>query len=221
MATAFCGRALIGTVAIGETGNWTLIGTTILGATDATNAKGLTISYLPNISQPSGALFLDHVAVFHRGRLPERARFLPPQATILYVGSDRSHNGWYAIEPGPRGGLCWMGAQAELAIRVRQSGAYRLLIPEIRPLVPNIMEKLRITLGGVPMNVEISASAGDASVFQVVANARVPHEESGVLKLRLSFPDDCARSPVELGLNDDQRPLTIALRAVALSALDT
>jgi hypothetical protein len=114
-----------------------------------------------------------------------------------------------------------MGAQAELAIRVRQTGKYQLRIPEIRPLVPDIMPSLRITLGGVPMSVEMSPAADDPSVFQIVAEARIPREEVGLLQLRLSFPDDRAKSPMELGLNTDQRPLTIALRALALSALDT
>ena len=112
-----------------------------------------------------------------------------------------------------------MGAQANVVIRLRQGGVYRLRIPEIRPLVRDIMPKLQITLGGVPMSVKISPKQGDSSLFEVDAEAQVPHDETGTLTLRLSFPDDCARSPMELGLNEDLRPLTIALRALALTAI--
>ena len=215
---AFHGRTLTGRVEIGETGNWTLIGTTVGRTADDVSARGLSFTYLHDQSQPSGTLSLSQIAVFNRGRVPERVDPEPPQATVLYVGADNSYGGWYSIEPGPRGGLCWMGAQAELMVRVQQSGVYTLRIPEIRPLVRDIMENLRITLGGVPMALNISPRPGDSSVFQISADARVPYDETGTLALRQSFPDDCARSPLELGLNDDQRPLTMALRAVALIA---
>jgi hypothetical protein len=176
MVTAFHGRTLTGRVEISETGDWTLVGTTVGRAVDDVSAKGLSVTYLHDQSQPSGLLRLNEIAVFHRGRVPERVDATPPLTTVLYVGTDSNRGGWYSIEPGPRGGLCWMGAQAELAIRVRQSGVYRLRIPEIRPLVRDVMPKLRITLGGVPMNVKVSPRQGDASVFEVGAGARVPSQ---------------------------------------------
>jgi hypothetical protein len=221
MVIAFQGRALIGNVEVSKSGNWTLIGTTINGPAHDTAAKGLTLTYLPGTTSPSGALTLNHVSVFHRGRAPERVDPELPQSTVRYIGNDRSLDGWYTVEPGPRGGYCWMGAQADLVIRLRQSGSYQLRIPEIRPLTPDIMPKLQLTLCGVPMSIKVTSKKDDPAVFQVTAHVRAPTDEVGPLPLRLSFPDDCVRSPMELSLNDDQRPLTIALRAIALSAIDT
>jgi hypothetical protein len=220
IVTSFHGRALTGHVEVNSSGDWTLVGTTVNGPADDSGVRGLGITFLPNLVEPGGQLCLKQIAVFHRGRMPERVDPRPPQTAVLYLGTDKNLNGWYAAETGPRGGFCWMGAYGELVARVHQTGEYQLKIPEIRPLVPDIMPRLEITLCGVPMNVDVSAVPGDPTVFQVNANVRVPRQETGSMDLRLSFPSDSVRSPMELGLNDDQRPLTIAVRAIALSAVE-
>jgi hypothetical protein len=48
----------------------------------------------------------------------------------------------------------------------------------------------------------------------------VPFEGGETLTLRLTVPEAFVKSPQQLGLNDDVRPLTIAVRAIALCALE-
>ncbi|HEY5049173.1 MAG TPA: hypothetical protein VII49_14245 [Rhizomicrobium sp.] len=221
MVTAFQGRLLVGRVETDESGNWTLTGTTIEGAADAASAAGLAITYLPELSQPSGRLGLNAISVFRHGRAPEGTILSPPQSVVVYLGGEAPSSGWHAIEPGPRGGFCWMGAQADLAFRLRQTGVYRLTLPEVRPLVRDTMSKLQIALCGVPLKVQVSSTKKNPAVFSVQAEGRIPHQESGILAVRLSFPEGCIKSPTELGVNDDQRPLAFATRTIALTALES
>jgi hypothetical protein len=171
------------------------------------------------MTKPSAQLTMNRIAILPANRVPERFEPAAPKTVVRYIGSESSRDGWYAVEPGARGGFNWMGAQAEIVFRVRPASAYRLNIPEIRPLAPEIMPKLQIMLGGVAVKAEVTPASVDNSVFSVAALARLPANGSEDLTLRLSFPDDCVRSPMELGRNDDQRPLTMAVRAVTLSAV--
>jgi hypothetical protein len=217
---SFHACALTGRVDITESGDWTLIGSTVVSSASDKNSGGLSIAYLSGFPPPSGRLIMKHVSVFHRGRVPDRVDSALPRSTVLYIGNDTGRDGWYPTEIGPRGGLCWMSGQADAILRIQQTGAYQLTIPEARPLVPDLAQNLQVTLSGVPMKIKLAPAPGDTNMFQVSGEARVPPVESGALRLRLSFPENCVRSPMELGLNADQRPLTLAIRTVALSALE-
>jgi hypothetical protein len=221
MMTALHGRPLVGSVEIAGNGDWTFSGTTVEGSIENAGTGGLAFTYLTDLFRPSGRLTLRRIAVFRHRRAPAGTNPAQPQAMAIYVGNESRDSGWYSVEVGPLGGLCWMGGRAELAFRVRQTGAYRLRIPQVRALVPDIMSKLRISLCGVGMQVEVSPSKGDPNVFAISAEGRIPLQSTGALTVRLSFPDDCVRSPKELGLNTDQRPLTLAISAAALAALDS
>jgi hypothetical protein len=215
---AYNGLVLVGRVEIGDSGDWTLLGTTAGRSVDSLAGSGFVIRYLPDLAKPSAHLTMRRIAILPANRVPERLDPTLPKTVVRYIGSESSRDGWYAVEPGARGGFNWMGPQAELTFRIRPAAAYRLSIPEVRPLAPGIMPKLGIILGGVPVKAEVTPASGDKTVFGVTAVARVPDSGSEELTLRLSFPDECVRSPMELGRNDDQRPLTMAVRAVTLSA---
>jgi hypothetical protein len=219
MVAAFQGHQLTGRVDISENGEWTLLGTGAPSAIESAAANGLGIIYLPELGRPSGKLCIEKIAVMARFRVPERTDLEPPEAVVLYVGTDVSRNGWYAFEPGAAGGSTWMAAQAELSFRIRQTGRYQLRIPTIRPLTPDTLTKLKISLGGVPVAAEITPLRSDRTLYELRADARVPHQLDDDIVLRLSFPDDCVRSPQELGMNADRRLLAIALRSVALTSI--
>jgi hypothetical protein len=216
---AYHGLALIGRVEFGDADDWVLLGTTAGRPIAELFEAGLAVRYLPDLAKPSGQLSMRQIAILPVNRAPERLELAPPKTVVRYVGSESSRDGWYAVETGARGGFNWMGAQAEISFRVRPTGTYRLNIPEVRPLAPEIMPKLQLMLGGIPLKSEVTPASEDNSVFSVTALARLPDTGTEELTLRLSFPDECVRSPMELGRNDDQRPLTMALRAVTLSAV--
>ncbi len=217
----FQGRPLAGRFDINEAHEWTYVGTSLEGAAESAGDGVLEIRYLADLSVPSGTLFLNEVAIFQPGRIPARLDPTPPRTTIVNIGASEVSNGWHAVEAGARGGFCWMGARAEIVLRVKRTGSYSLQIPEARPLSPEIMSKLEVFLDGVPMRLEIAPLAPDASVFRIEGQCELPDDGAEALVLRLSFPSQSVKSPMELGLNDDRRPLSVAVRAVALTALDT
>jgi hypothetical protein len=219
MVAMFHGCPLVGCAEIGQRGNWTFTGTTVGSPVAQASSKHLSITYLSDLPKPSGQLTLSNISVFRHNRAPEGVDQTPQQTSTVYLGGENADRGWYTVEVGPRGGLCWMGARAELTFCVTQTGNYQLRIPEARPLVPQIISSLQISVGDVSMNVKTFPSKADPKVFSIIADGRVPQQEGSALTVRFSFPDNCVRSPMELGQNSDQRPLTMAIRVAALKAL--
>jgi hypothetical protein len=211
------GSPMSGRFDVSANGEWTFIGSQIDAAIDNT-ARGVSIEYLPDISEPSGELSLHAITLFGAGRAPERISRVAPDGVIVNVGGENMEHGWYSVESGPRGGYCWMGEEALIAVNVRQSGLYRVTIPEIRPLSPEIMSRMRISLAGEPLKVEVSARTADASTYHATAVGAPGRPTEPDLKLRISFPREAVKSPMQLGLNNDLRPLSIAIRAIAVDA---
>jgi hypothetical protein len=111
-----------------------------------------------------------------------------------------------------------MGEEGVIAVNVRQSEFYRVSIPEIRPLSPDVMSRMRISLFGEPLKVEVAARTGDAATYRAIAVGAAGRPTDSDLQLRISFPRDAIKSPMQLGLNNDLRPLSIAIRSIAVDA---
>jgi hypothetical protein len=219
IVASFNGRPMSGRFDVGADGGWSFLGTPIEGAAEGFG-RGLTIDYLSDISRPSGDLLLDQISIFALGGAPEHFSRAAPEHTILNLGTENMGPGWYPAEAGRRGGFCWMGEDAEIALNLRRTGYYQLLIPEIRPLSEEILPKMRIYLDGVPFEVKVSAVSGDTSTYRASAQCLAPSGGGRMLTLRISFPKGSVRSPMQLGLNNDLRPLSIAVRCLALSAAE-
>jgi len=220
IVTAFDGHSVSGRVDIFDTEAWTFIGTTIGSAARELAGRGLTIQYLSEFERPGGSLALKRIAVFAPGRVPARINSLVPNACVVNLGAEHTGSGWHPVEAGRRGGICWMGGRSEVSFHLRRSRSYRLSIPEVRALTSDIMPKLQISLAGVPVEIEVSPLQEDQTAFAVKGECSLPDDAGENLVLRLSFPREYVRSPRDLGLNEDRRPLTIAVRAVALSVAD-
>jgi hypothetical protein len=218
IVASFDGQPMSGRFDISESDEWTFIGTTIGGSKDGSSVRGLTLHYVPGSQRPRGTLTLSQIAVFASGRVPARTGTAAPVASVINLGVENASNGWHPAEAGPHGGICWMGAQSELTYRVRRSRKYRLYIPEVRPLSKHIMPKLQISLDGVPAALEIAPLPYDRSAYAVKGICSLPDGADEDLVLRLSFPKEFVSSPMELGLNEDRRPLTIAVRAIGICA---
>ena len=218
LVLSYHGQVLVGRFEIDESGAWSFAGTTVGNSVPGPSETGLAFAYLPEIASPSGQLRLKQISILPRGRIPEWVSSDLPHSVVVCVGSDTAKDGWHAVETGARGGLCWMGASAEVEFRLKQSGTYNLYIPEVRPLNSDIMSKLQVTLCGTPLILKVAPASADHSEFEVRGVVRIPFEETGRLVLRLGFPPESVRSPMELGTNDDQRQLSIALRMIALNA---
>jgi hypothetical protein len=211
------GSPMSGRFDVSGNGDWTFIGTQIDPAIDNT-ARGISIEYLPDVSLPSGELSLHAITLFGAGRAPERISSVAPDGVIVDVGGENMGHGWYAVESGRRGGYCWMGEEGVIAVNVRQSEFYRVSIPEIRPLSPDVMSRMRISLFGEPLKVEVAARTGDAATYRAIAVGAAGRPTDSDLQLRISFPRDAIKSPMQLGLNNDLRPLSIAIRSIAVDA---
>lgn len=211
------GRPMSGRFDIDATGNWSFVGT-MIGADEPSTVTGLSINFLQEIAQPSGKLSIAEIAVFPPGRVPPHVDPSAPIATVINLGGDMIGAGWYPVEDSGRGGICWMGARSEVTLKLRLANRYRVTIPEIRPLTPDIMPKLRVFLDGEPVDLEMSPLPGDASSFKLKGLCRPSDTGNEQRTLKMIFPDEYARSPMELGQNADQRPLTMAVRCIAINA---
>lgn len=219
LAVAYQGRLLTGRVEIDDDGEWTLSGSTSDAATGDGLTDGISFTFLADSEKPSGALTLQHVAIFGPGRAPDQETAPPPRDVVLVLGPENSRVGWYPIEAGAQGGYRWMAGHAEVVFRIRQTGRYRLTIPEMRPLVPDLLAKFQIVVSGSPVMTEIKPRDKAGTSFQLTAEFRAPAEYNDIIRLKLSFPKEHVKSPMELGLNLDERLLTVAIRTIALSAI--
>ena len=111
-----------------------------------------------------------------------------------------------------------MGEEGVIAVNLRQSGFYRISIPEIRPLSPDIISRMHVSLFGEPLNLEISARPEDGSTYRAIATGVAGRSSAPDPQLRISFPREAIKSPMQLGLNNDLRPLSIAIRSIAVDA---
>ena len=217
VVVGFCGCPMSGRFDVAAGGKWAFVGTTIGIPSSSAPVCRLTIEYLSGFSSSSGRLSLSTVSVFGRDRAPVNPAGLAAAAVIVNLGESRSGSGWYSAEAGSRGGLCWMGANSEIRIELTGANAYRVAIPEVRPLSAEILTRLAVYLDNEPVALKISAVAGNPSVFNVEGHCKMPTDESGTRSFRISFPDEAVKSPMELGLNSDMRLLSIAARCIMLT----
>ncbi|HLY04345.1 MAG TPA: hypothetical protein VKR31_01215 [Rhizomicrobium sp.] len=217
MVVAANGSPMSGRFDMAANGDWTFIGTQIDAAPEGA-ARGISIKYLPDIAKASGEVSLHSILVFGAGRAPEHVGSVAPEGVVINVGGDNMGHGWYPVEPGARGGYCWMGEEGVISVRVRQSGFYRVAIPEIRPLSPDIISRMHVSLFGEPLKLELSARPEDSSTYRAIATGVAGRSSEPDSQLRISFPRDAIKSPMQLGLNNDLRPLSIAIRSVAVDA---
>jgi hypothetical protein len=110
-----------------------------------------------------------------------------------------------------------MGARSEVSLRIQRTASYLVGIPEIRPLTVDILPKLQINLDSEPVTAEIEAFPGDTSAYVLRGNCLAPNVDGELRTLQINFPREYVKSPMELGLNQDMRPLTIAVRCITLS----
>jgi hypothetical protein len=214
LLTTLDGYPISGRVNVFDTDRWNYTGTTINGS--IAPERGLRFTFLDGHTPSRNPLTIDNVAVYGHGRAPFQPEETEPQASIVYVGIERFGTGWYAVEAGGRGGLCWMGPQSETTFRLKPSHSYVFSIPELRPLIPDILTRLEISIGGVPATFKIAPLTDDGAAFSIEGRCQMPEEAAADLVFRISFPSESVHSPMELGLNNDARPLTIAVRAIGL-----
>ncbi|HEY6578844.1 MAG TPA: hypothetical protein VIY09_05940, partial [Rhizomicrobium sp.] len=221
MMAALDGYPLSGRIDVFDDGKWAFMGTTNCAGIGESPTRGLSIEFLPGAEPPPTPLKLGRIAVFGHGRAPRRVESGPPTASVVYLGAEGPGMGWHAVEASGHGGICWMGPRSETSFRLRPSRTYRFVIPELRPLSVDIMPEMKISVGGASADFQIVPLRDDPSVFSVSGFFRAPAATDEDLIFRIAFPDELAKSPMELGLNDDRRSLTITVRAIALSAADT
>jgi hypothetical protein len=219
LVVGFNGRPMSGRFDVYADGHWAFLGSAIEGAEAAASAKPtLVFDYLSGISRPSGRLRIHEISFFAPSRAPSRVEPNPPTAAILNLGRESGSSGWHPVEAGQRGGICWMGEIGDVSIAVQPAGLYRVSIPEIRPLVADLMPKLQMFLDGEPVTLEIAPMAHDPSAYSVQGLCHIRNGTQGMRTLRISFPREDVKSPMELGLNPDLRLLTIAVRCIMLAA---
>jgi hypothetical protein len=219
IVVGFNGRPMSGRFDVFADGHWSFTGGVIDGvATSSPATPTLAFHFLPGVSRPSGRLSVAEISFFAPGRAPSRVEVQAPTAAVLNLGRDSGRGGWHPAEGGPHGGICWMGEMSDVAISVHSTGAYRISIPEIRPLVADLMPKLQMFLDGEPVNLEITPIARDPSAYSAEGRCQVHNGSNEMRTLRISFPKEDVKSPMELGLNPDLRPLSIAVRCIVLAA---
>jgi hypothetical protein len=213
------GRPLAGRFDVYGDEQWTYVGSAIEGNAVGTFTKPtLTFDYLPGTSRPSGRLRVRQVSFFAPGRAPSRSEASAPTAAIVNLGRESGSAGWHPAEGGQRGGICWMGEVGEVSFALEPAGSYRVSIPEIRPLVADLMPKLQMFLDGEPVSLEIAPMANDSSAYSAQGICQIRNDGHEMRTLRISFPREDVKSPMELGLNPDLRPLTIAVRCIVVAA---
>ncbi|HEX3663651.1 MAG TPA: hypothetical protein VHU23_00230 [Rhizomicrobium sp.] len=219
IVVAFNGRPMSGRFDVFADGFWVFLGSAIEGAADAAPARPtIAFNYLSGIARPSGRLRLNEISFFAPGRGPSRIEANVPTAAIVNLGREASSAGWHPVEAGGRGGICWMGELSDVSVNLSPTGSYHVSIPEIRPLVADLIPKLQMFLDGEPVNFEISPTAQDPSAYSAHGLCQLPNGSHETRTLRISFPKEDVKSPMELGLNPDLRPLTIAVRCIMVSA---
>jgi hypothetical protein len=220
MVVRFNGQPMSGRFDVAEDGDWTFTGN-MVQAPEGVHASGLGIDYLLDISRPTGKLVLREMALFAPGRAPQQLGLWPAANSIVNLGQEGADAGWHDVEGGGRGGICWMGEWAEVSLSVGLANSYVITIPEFVPLVPEVVSKLQLHLDGEPVAAKITKRGGDSPAYSLEGSCSPGSAKNGKMVLRLSFPRECVKSPLELGLNQDQRPLTIAVRCVALGVAET
>ncbi|HTW32683.1 MAG TPA: hypothetical protein VMD76_13460 [Candidatus Sulfotelmatobacter sp.] len=220
IVVSFNGRPMSGRFDVFADGRWAFTG----GATGSPPAAmparpTLGFNFLTGISRPSGRLRLGEISFLAPGRVPSRVEAEAPMAAIVNLGREGASSGWHPVEAEQRGGICWMGEIGDVSVNLHPSGSYRINIPEIRPLVAALMPKLQMFLDGEPITLEIAPIAHDHSAYSVQGVCNIRNGTDELHTLRISFPKDDVKSPMELGLNPDLRLLTIAVRCIMLAAV--
>jgi hypothetical protein len=141
--------------------------------------------------------------------------------SVINLGMEGAEGGWHDVEAGERGGICWMGEWGEVPLIISPAKSYVIRIPEIIPLVPEVVSQLQLHLDGEPVVTKIAKRDGDTPAFSLEGTCIPRTPRNGKFMLRISFPKESVKSPLELGLNQDRRPLTIAIRCVAVGVGDT
>ncbi|HEY1613339.1 MAG TPA: hypothetical protein VGF97_06555 [Rhizomicrobium sp.] len=218
IVVGFNGSPMSGRFDVDEGGSWAFTGNMIGQPTDSPAGRGLQIDYLSDIANPGGSLTLSDMAIYGAGRAPPHVFQDPPTTVAVDLGAESAHGGWHSVEIGHRGGVCWMGEASEMTVTIRAAGAYRIYIPEVRPLTPEIMPKLQMLVDGEPVAVRVSRLARNQGAYAVHGTCTLPAGAGDTRVLRIFFPNDAVRSPAELGFNEDLRPLTIAVRCIVISA---
>jgi hypothetical protein len=203
-----------------EGGEWTFTGN-MIQAPEGSHRSGLGIDYLLDISRPTGNLALWEMTLFAPGRAPSQISLRPAELSIINLGLEGVEGGWHDVEAGERGGICWMGEWGEVPLVIRPASSYVIKIPEIIPLVPEVVSQLELHLDGEPVVTKIARRDGDTPAFSLEGSCTPRIQRNGKLMLRISFPKESVKSPLELGLNQDRRPLTIAVRCVAVGVAET
>jgi hypothetical protein len=220
LSLAFDECNLSGRFEMHETGKWNFLGMTANSPKNGSAAEICTLA----IARRSGGLFpdglsLERVSIFAQDRAPKSADEPAPIATVFDPGFDPGSKGWYLGDALRNGGYCWMGPVGTSALRLRPGLTYRLCMPEARPLTEDLLSKLQITLGGVPMTVNVESLPHEPSLFHISAQCTIPDGSGENPQLRISFPEESVRSPRELGLNEDRRRISIAVRRIAIGAI--
>jgi hypothetical protein len=219
MVVRFNGQPVSGRFDIAEGGEWSFTGNMVL-APEGSHRSGLGIEYLLDISRPSRKLTLWEMVLFAPGRAPTQLGSEPARISVINLGLEGAEAGWHEVEPGGRGGICWMGEWGEVPLGVRPADSYVITIPEIIPLVPELMPQLQLHLDGEPVKVKITRRGGGMPSFSLEGRCSPRALNNGKSMLRISFPAEFVKSPSELGLNADRRPLTIAVRCVAVGVAE-
>jgi hypothetical protein len=215
----FNGRPMSGRFDVFADGRWVYLGSAIEDTDNRFQARPvLSFEYLPRLSRASGRLRINEVSFFAPGRGPSRVEAVAPTAAIVNLGRESSAAGWHPAEAGGHGGICWMGELSDVSVNLHATGAYHVSIPEIRPLVADLIPKLQMFLDGEPVDFQIAPTANDPSAYTAQGLCQVRDVSHETRTLRLSFPKEDVKSPMELGLNPDLRPLTIAVRCIMLAA---
>ncbi|HEY3638816.1 MAG TPA: hypothetical protein VGK90_11765 [Rhizomicrobium sp.] len=218
LIVGYNGRPMSGRFDVFDNGQWAFTGSAIEGGGGIAPARPtLTFDYLSG-THSTGRLRIHDLSFFAPGRGPSRTGEQAPNAAILNLGREASSAGWHPVEAGRWGGICWMGEMSDVSVNLHPSGTYRIDIPEIRPLVAELIPKMQIFLDGEPFALEISPMAKDSSAYMVQGRCVIRSGSQEMHTLRISFPGEDVKSPMELGLNPDLRPLSIAVRCIMLSA---
>jgi hypothetical protein len=225
MALTFDGCELSGRFEVDETGKWKFVGTTgrqPVGS-ESTEDEDAQICTLA-IARSSEAgfqdgLLLERISVFAPGRVMGPGNGACPIAAVFDAGYGTGSKGWYPTDSAHNGGYRWMGPVGESRLCLKRGRAYRLSIPEVRPLTADLLANLRVTLGGVPMALRVEPLRHGGPLFNVLGECVLPEGAEKSLMLVISFPEESVCSPRELGLNEDRRRITIAARRIAVAAI--
>lgn len=217
MRIEYDGCPLAGPINVGRDRTWTFAATPLGSPPTDSGGSALAIDCPSGTGPPESGVTLVRISFFDRESAPAPAGDRDIAATIIHLGTEESRSGWYSQEAIRRAGMSWMSRRGELAMALNGAGSYRLYIPELKPLTPDILPMMQIVLGGVPFVLQITQHPRDPGSFVVTGECSTPEDMGESPKLQILFPPQCVRSPKELGLNEDRRYLTVAMRTIAIA----